>query len=260
MESRIYAPYINIIGHIFVFVKSFKIFNINGGYKMQTTAIKEELKKVFEGLNEYELLSIDEVNRSKKRTFYSDGIIVYHKNYYDIGFSRTFADTIVPECLINEICVNDNVVIIKCGFVKYSIVPLKRKMHLIEKVTLPDSIYIDTLINHLYFNVDRIIVRHNVVCTPLDLNKLGKMSLKQKTTIKRIIESKLDGSQVKYQCCRVPAFSVEFYDDEYIVCGHIYDYAKNYCLNRVELYKSSEDFNNINPYKEYVKYVDSFRR
>lgn len=226
---------------------------------MQIAVLEGELKKVYETLGKYELLSVDENNGTRTKTFYADGIIVFRKNYRDIGFSRTFADTIVTQSFIDNMIVDYNVVILQCGQVKYKIVPIKKNSGSQEKILLPDIIYIDTLINGMFFDTENIIVEHNMILTPINLKKLGKLSLKQKTAIKRIIENKLNGSQVEFQCCRVPAFSVEFKEDEYIIYGHIYDYATKCCLNKVELYKSSEDFNNINPYNDYLEYVNNFR-
>ena len=227
---------------------------------MQIAVVKDELKKVYEKIGEYELLGINEVNGRERRTFYSDGIVIFHKNYRDIGFSRTFADTIVPESFIDEVIVDNNTIMIRCGKVKYFIFLIKQKVHLTDTSLLPSTIHIDTLIDSSYFDAERIMVKHNVVRTPLDLKKLGILTLRQRTAIKRIIENELNGSQAEFQCCRVPAFSVEFHDNEYVICGHIYDYAEKHYLNRVELYKSSEDLNGINPYKAYLEYVDGFRR
>lgn len=227
---------------------------------MQIAVVNDELKEVYSKISEYELLGITEVSSKEKRVFYSDGIVVFHKNYRDIGFSKTFADTVVPECFVDKIITDDDVITINCGQVQYYVYLIKHKTHCIDTTLLPETIHIDTLINGLYFDANKISVKHNTIITPIDLKKLGKLSLKQKTAIKRIINNELGGSQNKFQCCRVPAFSVEFHNDEYTICGHVCDYAENQYLNKVVLYKSNEDFNNVNPYKTYVEYVNNFRK
>ena len=76
--------------------------------------------------------------------------------------------------------------------------------------------------------------------------------------IKTLIDNILEGAAEKYQCCRVPAFSVEFEEDNYKINGHIYNIENGKYLNTVLLYDSKTDIKHINPYADFIGFAKNF--
>lgn len=217
------------------------------------------LNNIYTYINNYDLLSvIAEDNNNNRKEFYISGIKVFRKDLTDIGFRCFCSDTVVPDDFVKsaEILVNGNI-IIKCGAVNYTLTPIKERG--IKTKCHFDEIVLDVFIDKNMIDRSNIRLNNKKVFLPVDYLKIGILSNFQETKIKMLIDNVFDGMAVKYQCCRVPAFSVEFMNDgEYIIHGHIYDIGNREYLNSVCLYSSKEDFNDIHPYKTFVEFAKEF--
>lgn len=213
---------------------------------------KEELNEIYEMLNDYELLRIEKRNGTHNETFYSDGIVTYNRNDYDIGFSRTFADDVVTEDFLTFAEMKDNTVVLHCGDASYEIFPVRKKSVETEDFSLFGTLNLDDFINAALIDEEYVSVENGRIYAPVSLYKMGNLTRKQKVSIKRVIDSILDGAQVRYQCCRVPAFSVEFDSSEIKLYVHIYDYANRRYINGRLIYDSENNLGRITSYHTYA--------
>lgn len=217
-----------------------------------------ELYSLYRFINQYDLIEVFKThNGVDEKKFCVDGIVMFRKNPLDVGFTRTFADTIIPEQYVSSV-EREKEIIIHCGEDAYALHLVHEKPET-QPTTLSGCIGLDELMNTIYLDENHIQVNESTVMIPVSVYKLGTLTRRQSVQIKRLLNEKLDGAQVKYQCCRVPAFSVCFSDDAYKVYSHIYDLASHTYLNRAIMYDSMEDFQKIEPYKEFAAYASSFR-
>lgn len=217
-----------------------------------------ELNSLYRFINQYDLIEICKMhNGVNEKKFCVDGIVTFRRNPLDIGFTRTFADTIIPEQYVSSV-EREKEIVIHCGEDDYALHLVHEKPEA-QSTTLSDSISLDELMKTTYLDEANVQINESTVMIPVSLHKLGILTRRQSVQIKRLLNERLDGAQVKYQCCRVPAFSVCFSDDSYTVYAHIYDLASHTYLNRAIMYDSMEDFQKIEPYKEFVAYASSFR-
>lgn len=217
-----------------------------------------ELNSLYRFINRYDLIEVCKThNGVNEKKFCVDGIVTFRKNPLDIGFTRTFADTIIPEQYVSSV-EREEEIVIHCGEDAYALHLIHEKPEE-QPTTLSDCINLDELMNVMYLDETDVHVNESAVMIPIALYKLGILTRRQNVQIKKLLNEKLDGAQVKYQCCRVPAFSVRFSGDAYKVYAHIYDLASHTYLNRIVIYDSMEDFQKIEPYKDFVAYASSFR-
>lgn len=215
------------------------------------------LQEAYNYINYFELGIMSVYERGTfKEQFTISGVHVFQNNLIDIGFTRTFADMIIPEQYVTDCQITDQgKVIISCGETEYCFKPEKSREGKKPCILDPKQTEIDTFMTYKYIDGDKIKTDKTKVYLPVSSYQVGTTNMKQETAIKKVIEKVLDGAQVKYQCCRVPAFSVEFNGDDFKIYGHIHDVFNEKPLNSVLLYDSEEDFTGVNPYDEFVRFA-----
>lgn len=217
-----------------------------------------KLNSLYRFINQYDLIEVCKMhNGVNEKKFCVDGIITFRRNPLDVGFTRTFADTIIPEQYVSSV-ERDKEIVIHCGEDAYALHLLHERVEM-QPTILPECIEMETIMQTQYLDDKNVSVNESSVLIPIALYKLGILTRRQNVQIKKILNEKLDGAQIKYQCCRVPAFSVRFIEDSYKIYVHIYDLFSHTYLNCIEIYDSMEDFHKIEPYKDFVTYVRSFR-
>lgn len=217
------------------------------------------LNTIYNYINNYDLITVIESDKNGKqsRVFYTTGIKIFRNNLQDIAFKRFCSVPVVLNNLVKnaEILHNGNV-LIDCGELIYTLIPQKEK---VKKATCKtENFLIDIFIDKNMIDTAKITVKNKTVFVPVDYKKIGETTSLQEMKIKLLIDNILDGAAEKYQCCRVPAFSVEFYDNDYKINGHIYNIVNGEYLNTVLLYDSKEDINKINPYSDFMKFAKDF--
>lgn len=218
---------------------------------MQT--LEEKLKTIYDLINKYSLIKVYE--NDNEQPFVVDGIKLFGKNVHNAAFTRLFSYGF-PLWYVTDAQVEKDGIVIHTKWSTYRLYPIQERQEL-SASSLPDEFPIDELMSFRYIDESCVSVCDNVVYMPVSIQKLGKISLKQETQIKRLLWRIFDGVGNWYsERCIAPAFSVEFVDNDYIVYAHIYDLVDKTYMRKAELYNSYEDFNKIEPFKELVRYAE----
>lgn len=218
---------------------------------------KEELAEFYRQMNRFDWFYVT-CSDMQRQPFYCTGIKMFRNNPYDIGFLRCFAVSVVPDEWISRVTVKETgEICMECRTVRYHLKPLhkrntdSRTVYLPERLTL-DDLMLPSLCDEEYRQIDSA-----AVLLPSCLHLLDGLSLRQKTGIKRLLDSELEGSAVSLQHCRIPAFSVSFCGNDYELLGHVFSLETRQCLTTVSLYRSLEDFAGIDPFQEFVSFARS---
>lgn len=216
------------------------------------------LNTVYDYIKNYDLLSVKSTDKNNNiKEFFTTGIKIFRNDLTNIAFYRFCSVPIVPDDFVKfaEIC-QDGSIFINCGAINYTLTPLKERT---EKDTCKhNKFYIDTFIDKNIIDISKVTTENKTVFLPVDFVKIGETTSLQEMKIKTLIDNILEGATEKYQCCRVPAFSVEFEDDYYKINGHIYNIENGEYLNTVLLYDSKTDIKHINPYANFIEFAKSF--
>lgn len=221
---------------------------------------KIEWNNLYQCLGGYYFQVIVSYNSEPCGSFYADGVKVFQKNIHNIAFTQTFADDILPDSFVTHIMKNSTEITIICGEIQYMI-PIKsmRKKQNPNVMALPDRITIDTFMDEKYIDKEKVHVAFDEIFVPVDIGLLRNCTRKEKVQIIRILEDILNGKQQSMQYCRLIGFSIRFVGEGYIIFAHIYDIIHSTYNNRIELFNSEDDLNNIQPYTKFVNFLRCFR-
>ena len=210
----------------------------------------EDFEAFYSRMDEYNLIQVE---KNDSLVFMISGIARF-RNPANIGFTRTFADTIVLPGSVASIDEDSNTIYYEDD--KYVLCPVREKPTTVS--SLPQKIGIETLLSKDYLSDDYIIASGNTVYAPISLSKLGVLTKAQNTSIKRTMEKYLDAAQIKYQYCRIPAFSIEYNENDYIIYGHIHSLENNKNLNKIMLYSSADDLNEKKMFDKIALYLGQY--
>ena len=216
------------------------------------------LNTVYDYIKNYDLLSVKATDKNNNvKEFFTTGIKIFRNDLKNIAFNRFCSVPIIPDDFVkNAEIQEEGNILIDCGAVSYILTPLKERA---EKDTCKHAkFYIDTFIDKNVIDVSKVITNNKTVFLPVDFVKIGETTSLQEMKIKTLIDNILEGAAEKHQCCRVPAFSVEFENGYYKINGHIYNIVTEEYLNTVLLYDSKEDFTHINPYADFTEFAKNF--
>ncbi len=225
----------------------------------------KNIKDVYNYINNnFDLITVTEKrNNNIINKFVSSGIKTY-QSLDNISFERFCADSFLPDDFVTGALRAENGdFIIDCDKTKYIITPLKKKTAK-KKCVFDESkitdLFLDDLINSDLADKERIEIKNNnTVIIPINRDAIGITSLIQELRLASFINHFLDGSAEKYQVCRVPAFSVEFYGSDYKIYGYIYSLETNQNIsNPILLYDSEKDFNKLLSFDSYANFAHSF--
>ncbi len=211
-----------------------------------------QIKRIYDFMDNFALFKVEEKTADNSRVFYTTGIRIFKKNVKNIAFKQYAADDIVPDNFATGVEMDKTKIVITCGAVTYRLTAKARKQD-IKKCKL-DKFSLDDFMNWNMVDINKLRTEgQNTIYLPINRIKIGELSQKQETALKMLLDTKLDGAQVKYQCCRVPAFSITFDGADYTINAHIYNFAEDTYLNSIEIYNSQEDFDNVKPYADFAE-------
>ena len=216
------------------------------------------LNTVYDYIKNYDLLSVKSTDKNNNiKEFFTTGIKIFRNDLKNIAFNRFCSVPIIPDDFVKFAEIHqDGSIFINCGAIDYTLTPLKERA---EKDTCKhNKFYIDTFIDKNIIDISKVITENKTVFLPVDFVKIGETTSLQEMKIKTLIDNILEGAAEKYQCCRVPAFSVEFEEDNYKINGHIYNIENGKYLNTVLLYDSKTDIKHINPYADFIGFAKNF--
>lgn len=229
----------------------------------------KSIEKIYNYINNnFDLITVTEKRDNNViNKFVSSGIKTY-QSFDNIGFERFCADPFLPDEFVTGASRAENRdFIIKCTKTKYIITPLKKKTEK-KKCIFNESkiteLFLDDLMSSDLADKEKIkIENNNTVIIPVSRDAIGITSPIQESRLACLIDHFLMGISEKYQVCRVPAFSVEFCENDYKIYGCIYSLETNQIISKpILMYDSEEEFNELlpfdAPFNSYANFAHSF--
>lgn len=188
---------------------------------MNVATIRAAMLPFIANLSKYGFL---EITSNEGEKFYSTGVDYNKRMPEFIIFQRLFATPIMPEFKVvgMELLPDDTVLCYMSDGGTYHIRGLKLCSEILDDCPLKD-IYLHTLARPNLFTKHHYYKEIDLLVMVVDPNKLGMLSNRQYSAVRKIINQELGGSSLVMQACRTICFQVNMQHPQKKVYAGIYN-------------------------------------